>query len=43
MAVFFSNRTADFNENTWWMVDIDNYHGNQGATVLVKRCMRNHG
>jgi len=42
-AVFVSNRDADFNESTWWMVDIENYNGNQGATALVKRCMRNYG
>mmetsp|Transcript_6478 Transcript_6478/g.15293 ORF Transcript_6478/g.15293 Transcript_6478/m.15293 type:complete len:271 (-) Transcript_6478:306-1118(-) len=41
-AVFVSNRDADFNESTWWMVDIENYNGNQGASALVKRCMRNH-
>ncbi|CAJ1961287.1 unnamed protein product [Cylindrotheca closterium] len=42
-AVFVTNREADFNENTFWMIDFDNYSGNQGATILVKRCMRNYG
>jgi hypothetical protein len=45
--IFMTPRENDFNEKTWWMVDI-NPIGNeetsrQGATALVKRCMRTYG
>jgi len=43
--ILISARENEFNERTWWMVDImyDDEEGNsttQGATALVKRCMR---
>mmetsp|Transcript_33010 Transcript_33010/g.69478 ORF Transcript_33010/g.69478 Transcript_33010/m.69478 type:complete len:413 (-) Transcript_33010:151-1389(-) len=41
-----SSRQNDFSERSWWMVDVDSYDeegsSNQGATALVKRCMRAH-
>lgn len=45
--ILISARENEFNERTWWMVDImyDDEEGNsttQGATSLVKRCMRVH-
>jgi len=45
--ILISTRENEFNERTWWMVDImyDDEEGNsttQGATSLVKRCMRVH-
>ena len=36
-------RQNDFNERTWWMVDLEEFHETynpQGATALVARCMR---
>eukprot|EP00581_Thalassiosira_minuscula_P016113 CAMPEP_0183727038 /NCGR_PEP_ID=MMETSP0737-20130205/24661_1 /TAXON_ID=385413 /ORGANISM="Thalassiosira miniscula, Strain CCMP1093" /LENGTH=113 /DNA_ID=CAMNT_0025958555 /DNA_START=195 /DNA_END=536 /DNA_ORIENTATION=- len=47
-AVLVSKREVEYSERTWWMVDIehsidDGKEGNainQGATPLVKRCMR---
>ena len=42
-------RENDFSEKSWWMVDIDvdedddNSTTTQGATAIVKRCMRVHG
>ena len=43
--ILISARESEFNERTWWMVDImyddeDDYSTTQGATLLVKRCMR---
>jgi len=43
--ILISTRVNEFNERTWWMVDMmyDEEEGNsttQGATALVKRCMR---
>jgi hypothetical protein len=40
-----SQRKNDFNDKTWWLVDINPIGGEemisrQGATALVKRCMR---
>jgi hypothetical protein len=37
-------RENDFNEKTWWMVDLDPVEETslQGASVLVKRCMRTY-
>ena len=36
-----------FNADTWWMVDLSPVEGSpsqgQGATALVKRCMRTYG
>ena len=39
------SRQDDFSERSWWMVDIDSSDGDstQGATALVKRCMRAYG
>mmetsp|Transcript_21198 Transcript_21198/g.32351 ORF Transcript_21198/g.32351 Transcript_21198/m.32351 type:complete len:308 (-) Transcript_21198:26-949(-) len=38
-------REGDFNEKTWWMVDLTPIGSSspQGASALVKRCMRTHG
>ncbi len=38
-------RENDFNTKTWWMVDLTSIGGSssQGATALVKRCMRTYG
>jgi small ubiquitin-related modifier len=41
-------RENNFNEKTWWMVDInpvggDDTSSSQGASTLVKRCMRTYG
>ena len=38
-------REGDFNERTWWMVDLTpiGSSSSQGASALVKRCMRTHG
>lgn len=41
--ILIAPRSDDFNERTWWMVDIEmncKTTTNQGATPLVKRCMR---
>ena len=35
-------RKNDFSERTWWMVDMEACESNQGATGLVKRCMREY-
>jgi hypothetical protein len=44
-VVVITPRENDFNEKTWWMVDLDPIDETslQGATALVKRCMRMHG
>lgn len=47
-GILMTQRENDFNEKTWWMVDINPIGGEetssrQGATPLVKRCMRTHG
>jgi len=44
-GVLVPPREDDFNEKTWWMVDLDPVEETslQGASVLVKRCMRMHG
>ncbi|KAL9188949.1 hypothetical protein ACHAXT_011439 [Thalassiosira profunda] len=37
-------RDDDFSVRSWWMVDVDGDGGSsQGATALVKRCMRAYG
>ena len=38
-------RNNDFNAKTWWMVDLDPVEETslQGASALVKRCMRTYG
>ena len=38
-------REDDFNETTWWMVDLNSIveGSSQGASALVKRCMRTYG
>jgi len=46
--MFMTHRENDFNEKTWWMVDINPIGGEeetsrQGATALLKRCMRTYG
>ena len=48
--ILISPRVNEFSERTWWMVDMfeeeDNEEGNvttQGATALVKRCIRVYG
>ena len=48
--ILISPRENEFSERTWWMVDMfeqeDNEEGNvttQGATALVKRCIRVYG
>ena len=45
--ILMSPRENDFNDKTWWMVDINPIGGEetsrQGATALVKRCMRTYG
>jgi len=43
--IAMSSREDDFNERTWWMVDVTPIGGSssQGASALVKRCMRTHG
>ena len=43
--ILITSRANDFSNKTWWMVDLhkDDDEENsttQGATVLVKRCMR---
>ena len=49
LSSYIDSRQNDFSERSWWMVDIiDDYNsdGNsitQGASPLVKRCMRTHG
>lgn len=30
----------DFSRESWWMIDFENYNGDQGATGLMKRCMK---
>ena len=42
-APVISERVHEFvSESTWWMVDLD-AQVKQGATPLVKRCMRVYG
>ncbi|KAL7455145.1 hypothetical protein ACHAWC_006729 [Mediolabrus comicus] len=46
--ILMTQRENDFNDKTWWMVDINPIGGEdmssrQGATPLVKRCMRTYG
>jgi hypothetical protein len=46
--ILMTERENDFNDKTWWMVDInpiggDDTSSRQGATALVKRCMRTYG
>ena len=46
--ILMTQRENGFNEKTWWMVDInpiggDDTSSRQGATPLVKRCMRTYG
>jgi len=48
--ISISPRQNEFSESTWWMVDIEhngeegaNFKNSQGATAIVKRCMRVHG
>ncbi len=36
-----TSRDNDFDELSWWVVDLTNH--SQGATALVKRCMRTYG
>ena len=40
-----TQRENDFNEKTWWMVDLNpiGETSSQGASPLMKRCMRTHG
>ncbi|KAL3927029.1 MAG: hypothetical protein SGBAC_013248, partial [Bacillariaceae sp.] len=33
----------EFSRETWWMIDLENYNGDQGATGLMKRCMKAYG
>jgi len=44
-TIAMTSREDDFNERTWWMVDLTPIAGSspQGASALVKRCMRTHG
>jgi len=37
-----SPRTNDFTERTWWLVDLEMDGITQGATALVKRCMKTY-
>mmetsp|Transcript_12168 Transcript_12168/g.21081 ORF Transcript_12168/g.21081 Transcript_12168/m.21081 type:complete len:432 (+) Transcript_12168:64-1359(+) len=47
-SILISKREVEYSERTWWMVDIEHSDAsgedgnaiNQGATPLVKRCMR---
>ena len=46
--ILMTQRENDFNDKTWWMVDInpiggDDMSSHQGDTPLVKRCMRTYG
>eukprot|EP00984_Skeletonema_dohrnii_P018540 scaffold8681_cov96-Skeletonema_dohrnii-CCMP3373.AAC.5 len=43
--ILVPSREDDFNERTWWMVDLTpiGSSSSQGASALVKRCMRMHG
>ena len=43
--ILVSSRENDFNAKTWWMVDLDPVEETplQGASALVKRCMRTYG
>ena len=43
--ILVSPRESDFNETTWWMVDLNSIveGSSQGASALVKRCMRTYG
>lgn len=38
--ILITSRDDEFSASTWWMVDIDSDDIAQGATPLVKRCMR---
>eukprot|EP00984_Skeletonema_dohrnii_P010706 scaffold4194_cov78-Skeletonema_dohrnii-CCMP3373.AAC.1 len=44
-TIVMTPRENDFNEKTWWMVDLTPIGSSspQGASALVKRCMRMHG
>jgi small ubiquitin-related modifier len=41
--ILITSRVDDFSEAAWWMVDVDGPAVTQGATPLVKRCMREYG
>ena len=42
--ILMTQRENDFNEKTWWMNPLGREGtSRQGATVLMKRCMRTHG
>lgn len=43
--ILVTPRDNYFNDKTWWMVDLFPIEGTplQGASALVKRCMRTHG
>jgi small ubiquitin-related modifier len=48
VVILMTPRENNFNEKTWWMVDInpvggDDTSSSQGASILVKRCMRTYG
>ena len=48
VVILMTPRENNFNEKTWWMVDInpvggDDTSSSQGASTLVKRCMRTYG
>jgi small ubiquitin-related modifier len=38
--ILIASRDDEFTAASWWMVDIENEDVTQGATPLVKRCMR---
>jgi hypothetical protein len=38
--LLITSRDDEFTAASWWMVDIENDDVTQGATPLVKRCMR---
>ena len=43
-VLLLPSRQEEFSSHSWWMVDLDGDElPKQGATVLVKRCMRKHG
>lgn len=42
--ILMTQRENDFNEKTWWMIPFGREGtSRQGATALMKRCMRTHG
>ena len=41
--VLLSGRQNEFSDKTWWMVDLDASGVDQGATPLVRWCIRVHG